>query len=63
MEKLTPEQLVQLEQFKELLDKRFGEPGSPERVAFEMRVTQYKADKKIAKYRKPNPYFAGKRGK
>jgi len=58
--KLSEEEATKLE---ELISKKIGEPGSPERVAFEMRVTQYKADKKIAKYRKPNPYFAGKRGK
>jgi len=54
----TPEQLAQ---FEELINKKIGEPGSPERIAFEMRVAQYKADKKAAKYRKPNPYYSPKR--
>jgi hypothetical protein len=58
MEKLTPEQLVQ---FEELINKKIGEPGSLERIRFEEALLRYKQDQKIAKYRKPNPYFNSKR--
>ncbi len=58
MEKLTEEQLIQ---FKELLDKKIGVVGSPERVAFEMAVLKHKMEKKAAKYRKPNAYYPSKR--
>lgn len=56
--KLTPQELFGLE---DLISKNIGIPGSPERIAFELRVAQFKADKKAAKYRKPNAYYSSKR--
>lgn len=58
MEKLTEEQLIQ---FEELISKKIGVIGSPERIAFEQKILEYQAYKKQLKYKKPNPYFNSKR--